>query len=168
MADMLWNLEQHAPRSPKDPFLVVNPSFDDSLLLREGLVEHTQRPRPTLKAYDVLSSFTLRLQIDRMTDGTLTPGRGQEFGLGLGEGLAQQAQDSPPSPSRKCVWRSRVEGRLMGRVIKTEEGGEGRVAHPPPAYSRYSIGQRKGRTSPYDSVCTREVDRYRVLYNVAA
>jgi hypothetical protein len=38
---------------PLDPFLIVPPSLNDSLLLKQGLVEETTLPQPTHSAYDI-------------------------------------------------------------------------------------------------------------------
>jgi hypothetical protein len=38
---------------PLDPFLVVQPSLNDSVLVKQGLVEEMTLPPPTHRAYDV-------------------------------------------------------------------------------------------------------------------
>lgn len=46
---------------PLDPFLVVPPSLNDSLLVKQGLVEETTLPQPTHSAYDIQVRFTIQL-----------------------------------------------------------------------------------------------------------
>lgn len=46
---------------PLDPFLVVKPSLNDSLLVKQGLVEETTLPRPTHSAYDIQVCFVIWL-----------------------------------------------------------------------------------------------------------
>ena len=46
---------------PLDPFLIVPPSLNDSLLLKQGLVEETTLPQPTHSAYDIQVCFAVQL-----------------------------------------------------------------------------------------------------------
>ena len=46
---------------PLDPFLIVPPSLDDSLLVKQGLVEETTLPQPTHSAYDIQVCFAVQL-----------------------------------------------------------------------------------------------------------
>jgi hypothetical protein len=45
----------------KDPFLVVRPSLNDSVLVQQGLVEETTLPQPTHSARDIQVYFRMRL-----------------------------------------------------------------------------------------------------------
>jgi hypothetical protein len=52
----------HLPTAiPLDPFLIVPPSLNDSLLLKQGLVEETTLPQPTHSAYDIQVCFAVQL-----------------------------------------------------------------------------------------------------------
>jgi hypothetical protein len=52
----------HRPKAiPLDPFLVVQPSLNDSLLVKQGLVEETTLPQPTHSAYDIQVRFAIWL-----------------------------------------------------------------------------------------------------------
>jgi len=44
-----------------DPFLIVQPSFNDSMLVKQGLVEETTLPLPIHNAYDVRVGMGTRL-----------------------------------------------------------------------------------------------------------
>lgn len=58
----LYNIRHRsAAMIPLDPFLVVPPSLDDSLLVKQGLVEETTLPQPTHSAYDIQVSFAVQL-----------------------------------------------------------------------------------------------------------
>ncbi|KAA1469617.1 hypothetical protein DENSPDRAFT_879065 [Dentipellis sp. KUC8613] len=166
--------------SSKDPYLLVNPSLDDSLLLRSGLVAPTARPEPALNAYDTHAPFpsppprSAAVPARRHSDAMLplpTPGHAQGHGLRLSE-LPPPPPLSPPTHGhghgRREVRRSYDEGRSsreesigvgvgVGIGIGTAAGlGLGMdelelVLPPPPAYSQYPIGQGKGRKNPYDA-----------------
>lgn len=47
-----------------DPFLVVPPSLNDSLLVKQGLVEETTLPQPTHSAYDIQVCFRSSTRTD--------------------------------------------------------------------------------------------------------
>ncbi len=46
---------------PLDPFLIVPPSLNDSLLVKQGLVEETTLPQPAHSAYDIQVCFAVQL-----------------------------------------------------------------------------------------------------------
>ncbi|KAH9991261.1 hypothetical protein BJV77DRAFT_1008535 [Russula vinacea] len=56
---------------PLDPFLIVKPSLNDSLLVKRGLVEETTLPQPTHSAHDIQESPS---QIGRNPQGASTSG----------------------------------------------------------------------------------------------
>ncbi|KAI0056545.1 hypothetical protein BV25DRAFT_1832072 [Artomyces pyxidatus] len=134
-----------SPISPTDPYLVVNPSFDRSVLLRDGAVQPTARPPPAHQAHDLQPPSR---------DATLTLGSGQ--GLGF---MLPSADDTP----RKTDWQAslgrRNEDRPRSRWELTEHRSDSAapsvedpspVTPPPPTYTRYPVGQGKGRANPYD------------------
>lgn len=43
---------------PLDPFLIVQPSLNDSLLVKQGLVEKTAQPPPAHNPHDIQVGFT--------------------------------------------------------------------------------------------------------------
>jgi hypothetical protein len=43
-----------------DPFLVVQPSLNDSMLVKQGMVEETALPPPVHSAHDIQVSTLLR------------------------------------------------------------------------------------------------------------
>ncbi|TFY65786.1 hypothetical protein EVG20_g5301 [Dentipellis fragilis] len=157
-----------AASTSKDPYLFVNPSLDDSLLLRSGLVAPTARPEPALNAYDTHALFpsppARSVPARRHSDAMLpmpTPGHCQGRGLRLSE-LPTPPPLSPPMTGhglghgRREGRRSYDEGRSsreeresagvgIGTVAGLGLGMEGfeLVLPPPPAYSQYPIGQGK-------------------------
>lgn len=64
-------LGMSAEHHEKDPYLFMSSSLDNSLLLKSGVVPHTQRPEPTLKARDAMSTLSVPKSCK-----TLTPDRG--------------------------------------------------------------------------------------------
>jgi hypothetical protein len=46
---------------PQDPFLVVQPSLNDSVLVKQGLVEETTVPQPTHSAHNIQVCFQTAL-----------------------------------------------------------------------------------------------------------
>jgi len=57
----LPNVHHRSKAIPLDPFLIVQPSLNDSLLVKQGLVEETTLPQPTHSAYDIQVCFTIWL-----------------------------------------------------------------------------------------------------------
>ena len=57
----LHNIHHRSTAIPLDPFLVVPPSLNDSLLVKQGLVEETALPQPTHSAYDIQVCFAVQL-----------------------------------------------------------------------------------------------------------
>ncbi|KAH9969802.1 hypothetical protein BC827DRAFT_34961 [Russula dissimulans] len=113
-----------------DPFLIVQPSFNDSMLVKQGLVEETTLPLPIHNAYDV-------------------QGRLSQAGNVL--------ESSSTTRSRSCADATPVSLRLKGGAIsrdalisspkhgsltnETESSGGGIPLPPPPAYTPYFPGQ---------------------------
>jgi hypothetical protein len=57
----LTRLHNRSKAIPLDPFLVVQSSLNNSLLVKQGLVEETPLPQPTHSAYDIQVRFTVCL-----------------------------------------------------------------------------------------------------------
>jgi hypothetical protein len=57
----LHNIRHAITAIPLDPFLIVPPSLNDSLLVKQGLVEETTLPQPTHSAYDIQVCFAVQL-----------------------------------------------------------------------------------------------------------
>ncbi|KAI0051434.1 hypothetical protein FA95DRAFT_276312 [Auriscalpium vulgare] len=141
--------------SPTDPYLVVNPSLDHSVLLTHGLVEPTTLPLPTHNLRDVQASPP---SYDRSYPLFMRQGCGLGFNLGTPE---HSPLPSPTISSRRTSYTmttpdrrtSSVDERLgerlrlapLGqRASPAEDTDVSSVAAPPPTYSRQQSKGRKG------------------------
>jgi len=125
---------------PQDPFLIVQPSLNDSVLVKQGLVEETTLPPPTHIARDVHwqgppsqvvwsdNAFESSSQRSRSSAGAMPP--------------------SPKAQRWTAIFSSKTSG--VSKDTKTGEsfemeGSRDAVPLPPPAYTPFSLGQ--GRRS---------------------
>jgi len=118
---------------PLDPFLVVPPSLNDSLLVKQGLVEETTLPQPTHSAYDIQGSLS---RVGRNSNSFNSSSR-----TSLGGGT--DAASLPPNPhgsiSRDVSWIESgvVRETKIGDSCETERG----VPVPPAAHTPCSFGR---------------------------
>ncbi|KAI0260233.1 hypothetical protein BC834DRAFT_901813 [Gloeopeniophorella convolvens] len=140
---------------PNDPFMIVRPSLNDSVLVQQGLVEETTRPAPTHNAYDVqgLSSGSLN---DSAPD-LASPARSRS-----GTVTADASLRSPPRETRGGPDGRQGDSREHGKRAGDGRPGTGQpidtrpksaaVSPPPPAYTPFAVGQGRRRIGSYSAV----------------
>jgi len=126
-----------------DPFLVVQPSLNDSMLVKQGLVEETALPPPVHSAHDI--------QVSRCEE---TPPRLSTTGT----------KTAVPPPLRRKSRTTSVDTLVLSPNEETideqvkeagEKGGAVVVSFPPPAYTPYSpVGQGRRAGLPVYEVIT--------------
>jgi len=125
---------------PLDPFLIVPPSLNDSLLVKQGLVEETTLPQPTHSAYDIQGSLS---RVGRNSNAFKSSSR-----TSLGGGT--DATSLPPNPHGSIsgdaapvfswIESGMVRDTKIGESCGTERGGKG-VPVPPAAHTSLGRGR---------------------------
>lgn len=129
-----------------DPFLVVQPSLNDSMLVKQGLVEETALPPPMHRAHDIQGSQSRCEE----TSARKRPLSGTKTAI------------PPPLPRSKnrttsvdTLILSPTEARTFDEKVKEvleAEQGAAVVPLPPPAYTPYPpVGQGR-RAGSYEGV----------------
>ncbi|KAH9975620.1 hypothetical protein BJV74DRAFT_862545 [Russula compacta] len=119
--------------TPLDPFLVVRPSLNDSVLVKQGLVEETTLPPPTHSAHDVQGPPS---QVGR-SDNTFEMSSRTRSRSSTNAILLPPKKDTPISSLKE----SRVtKDTKCGECCEAEPSGDV-VPLPPPAYTPFSVGQ---------------------------
>ncbi|KAH9980099.1 hypothetical protein BGW80DRAFT_1273280 [Lactifluus volemus] len=128
---------------PLDPFLIVQPSLDDSLLVKQGLVEETVPPPPTHNPHDIQGPPSLVGRRDNTSSRTRS--QNGTINISIPQSRSQRGCISPATPT--CVSSPR-EGRISrdckfgdSREIQCS-GDTVPVPPPPPAYTPLPVGQR--------------------------
>ncbi|KAI0297745.1 hypothetical protein BC826DRAFT_1001082 [Russula brevipes] len=126
---------------PLDPFLIVQPSLNDSVLVKQGLVEEMTLPPPTHRAYDVQGPPS---QVGR-SENAFEPSPQTRLWSGTQTvPLAQKLQDGTTSRDTPLMLSTTRESKMtkVGECCEMEPSGDV-VPLPPPAYRPYSLGQRR-------------------------
>jgi len=124
---------------PQDPFLIVQPSLNDSMLVKQGLVEETTMPSPTHIAHDI--------------QGPPSQGIWSDTAFELSSQRSQSGTSAIPLSTNAQRWTADFFSKRNGVTKDTKTGessemeGSSRdvVPPPPPAYTPFSLGQ--GRRS---------------------
>ncbi|KAF8500806.1 hypothetical protein F5888DRAFT_1303708 [Russula emetica] len=121
---------------PLDPFLVVPPSFNDSLLVKQGLVEETTLPQPTHSAYDIQGSLS---RVGRNSNTFKSSSR-TSLGGGTDATSLPHGSISGDAPILSWIESGMVRDTKIGDSCETGRGGRG-VPVPPAAHTPFSLGR---------------------------
>ncbi|KAI9451387.1 hypothetical protein F5148DRAFT_1239603 [Russula earlei] len=122
-----------------DPFLIVQPSLNDSVLVKQGLVEETMLPPPTHNAYDIRGPL---VHVGRNENAFETPSRTR----------SRSCTDATPVPSKVpglkdtpmlCSRDSRVAKDTTPGESHEMDSRLDAVPPPPPVYTIPFLGQGK-------------------------
>lgn len=126
-----------------DPFLVVQPSLDDSMLVKQGLVEETALPPPVHNAHDIQGPQS---QVGRCEE---TPPRVRPPS---NTGTKTVIPPLPRPKSRTTSMDTLVGSPSEGTMEAGEKRGAVVVPLPPPAYTPYPpVGQGR-RAGSYEVI----------------
>ncbi|KAI0304258.1 hypothetical protein B0F90DRAFT_1704064 [Multifurca ochricompacta] len=138
--------------APHDPFLIVQPSLNDSLLVKQGLVEETMLPPLTHIAHDVQCRMSQVSRSGSTPDSSSRTRSESSTGTNV---ILQPTRSQSGTISRGTIGFSTKESRMTqdkssgdSDEIESEVGDV--PPPPPPAYTPFPVGQGRGRSGSYD------------------